>query len=132
MVSLVFVSCELVIQVLQLISCSQNMTSAFVKNAFYFRVLASANGHCTASQHSDTPKHWAAMLRTNQKFHHKFSAFGCMKIAKNYAQVFSPLSHTIKFSIMLFFFAGRHFFIRKMKIKMADRHKHVLSKVVKN
>ena len=31
-----------------------------------------------------------------------------------------------------FFFAGRHFFIRKMKIKMADRKKHVLSKVVKN
>ena len=40
MVSLVFVSCELVIQVLQLISCSQNMTLAFVKNAFYSRVLA--------------------------------------------------------------------------------------------
>ena len=31
-----------------------------------------------------------------------------------------------------YFFAGRHFFIRKMKIKMADRKKHVLSKVVKN
>ena len=30
------------------------------------------------------------------------------------------------------FFAGRHFFIRKMKIKMADRKKHVLSKVVKS
>ena len=29
-------------------------------------------------------------------------------------------------------FAGRHFFIEKMKIKMADRKKHVLSKVVKN
>ena len=40
MVSLVFVSCELVIQVLQLISCSQNITLAFVKNAFYSRVLA--------------------------------------------------------------------------------------------
>ena len=31
-----------------------------------------------------------------------------------------------------YIFAGRHFFIRKMKIKMADRKKHVLSKVVKN
>ena len=30
------------------------------------------------------------------------------------------------------FVAGRHFFIRKMKIKMADCKKHVLSKVVKN
>ena len=39
MVSLVFVLCELVIQVLQLISCSQNMTLAFVKNAIYARVL---------------------------------------------------------------------------------------------
>ena len=40
MVSLVFVSCELVIQVLQVISCSQNMTLAFVTNAFYSRILA--------------------------------------------------------------------------------------------
>ena len=40
MVSLVFISCELVTQVLQVISCSQNMTLAFVKNAFYSRVLA--------------------------------------------------------------------------------------------
>ena len=39
MVSLVFVLCELGIQVLQLISCSQNMTSAFVKNAIHARVL---------------------------------------------------------------------------------------------
>ena len=40
MASLVFVSCELVIQVLQLISRSQNMTLALVKNAFYSRVLS--------------------------------------------------------------------------------------------
>ena len=40
MVSLVFVSCELVKQVLQVISCSQNMTLAFVTNAFYSSVLA--------------------------------------------------------------------------------------------
>ena len=40
------------------------------------------------------------MLRTNQKFHHKFSVFECMKIAQNYAQVSLPLSHTIKFSII--------------------------------
>ena len=31
-----------------------------------------------------------------------------------------------------FFCAGRHFFIRKMKIKMPNRKKHVLSKVGKN
>ena len=31
-----------------------------------------------------------------------------------------------------YFFAGRHIFIRKMKIKMADCKKHVLSKVEKN
>ena len=54
-----------------------------------------------------------------------------MKIAQNYAQVSLPLSHTIQYSKMLFF-VGRHFFIRKMKIKMADRKKHALSKVVKN
>ena len=39
MVSLAFVSCELVIQVLQVISCAQNMTLAFVKYAFFSKVL---------------------------------------------------------------------------------------------
>ena len=58
-------------------------------------------------------------IRTNQKFHHKFSVFECMKIAQNYAQVSLPLSHTIQYSKMLVF-VGRHFFIRKKKIKMAD------------
>ena len=38
------------------------------------------------------------------------------------------LSNTLK----CYFFAGRYFFIRKMKIKMADRKKHVLSKIVKD
>ena len=71
-------------------------------------------------------------IRTNQKFHHKFSVFECMKIAQNYAQVSLPLSDSIQYSKMLLFFAGRHFFFRKMKIKMADRKKHELSKVVKN
>ena len=75
--------------------------------------MGSANGHCTASQHSDTPKHWASMLRTNQKFHHKFSVFECMKIAQNYAQVSLPLSHTIKFSIMLFFLLEGTFSLEK-------------------
>ena len=72
-------------------------------------------------------------IRTNQKFCHKFSVFECMKIVQNYAQVSLPLSHIIQYSKMLFF-AGilRHFFIRKMKIKMAERKKHVLSKVLKN
>ena len=53
-----------------------------------------------------------------------------MKIAQNYGHVSLPLSHT---SPKCNFFAGRHFFIRKMKIKMANRlEHHVLSKVVKN
>ena len=42
-------------------------------------------------------------IRTNQKFHHKFSVFECMKIAQNYAQVSLPLSHTIQYSKMLIF-----------------------------
>ena len=41
--------------------------------------------------------------RTNQKFHHKFSVFECMKIAQNYAQVSLPLSHTIQYSKILIF-----------------------------
>ena len=57
-------------------------------------------------------------IRTNQTFHHKFSVFECMKIVQNYAQVSLPLSHTIQYSKMLIVFAERHFFIRKMKIKM--------------
>ena len=73
-------------------------------------------------------------IRTNQKFHHNFSVFECMKIAQNYAQVsFNTFaSHYPVLQNVFFFFVGRHFFIRKMKIKMADRKKHVLSKVVKN
>ena len=54
-----------------------------------------------------------------------------MNIAQNYAQVSWPLSHTIQYSKMLFF-CWNALFIRKIKIKMADRKKHVLSKVVKN
>ena len=42
-------------------------------------------------------------IRTNQKFHHKFSVFECMKIAQNYAQVSLPLSDTIQYSKMLIF-----------------------------
>ena len=38
------------------------------------------------------------IVRTNQKFHHKFSVFECTKIAQNYAQVSLPLSHTIQYS----------------------------------
>ena len=78
-------------------------------------------------------------IRTNQKFRHKFSGFECIKIAQNYAQVSLPLAHIIQYSKMFFFFFFFFFFfcwkvlfIRKMKIKMADRKKHVLSKVVKN
>ena len=60
---------------------------------------------------------WASMLQTNQKFHQKLSLFGCKIMLK-------LVSHTIKFSKMLFF-CWNHFFIRKMKIQMADYHKHV-------
>ena len=75
-------------------------------------------------------------IRTNQKFRHKFSVFECIKIAQNYAQVSLPLAHISQYSKMFFFFffffCWKALFIRKMKIKMADRKKHVLSKVVKN
>ena len=90
----------------------------------------------TALLLSTVPGHHIGLpcIRTNQNFRHWFSAFQCMKIAQNYAQVPLPLSHTIQHSkIYIFFFAGMHFFLRK--IKMADRKKHmkhVLSKVVKN
>ena len=88
--------------------------------------------HC--SQNSDTQTGElteAQCIRTNQKFHHKFSVFECMKIAQimlKYPYLCLTLSSTPK----CYFFAGRHFFIRKMEIKMADRKKHVQSKVVKN
>ena len=42
-------------------------------------------------------------IRTNQKFHYKFSAFECMKIAQNYAQVSLPLPHTIQYSKIFIF-----------------------------
>ena len=48
------------------------------------------HGHCTASQYSAIPKHRALLTRTNQKFHHNFSVFECMKIAQNYAEVSLP------------------------------------------
>ena len=70
-------------------------------------------------------------IRTNQKFHHNFSVFECMKIAQNYA-VSLPLSHTIQYSKMSIFLLEGTFSLEKLKIKMADRKKHVLSKVVKN
>ena len=58
--------------------------------------LPSANGHCTASQYSAIPKHSRTLLtQTNQKFHHKFSVFECMKIAQNYTQVSLPSPHSI-------------------------------------
>ena len=70
-------------------------------------------------------KHRTSLLRINQKFHHKFSVFECMKIAQNYAQVFTFVSHCLVYFKMVFlfvcffvlfcfvlFFAGRHFFIR--------------------
>ena len=49
-------------------------------------------------------------IRTNQKFHHKFSVFECMKIVQNYAQVSLPLSHTIQYSKMLIFFCWKALF----------------------
>ena len=56
------------------------------------------------------------------------NAWKLLKIMLEYPYLCLTLSSTPK----CYFFAGRHFFIRKMKIKMADRKKHVLSKVVKN
>ena len=53
-----------------------------------------------------------------------------MKIAQNYAQA-SFVSHYLVHQNVLSLLEGT-FHVRKMKIKMADRHKHVLSKVVKN
>ena len=100
----------------------------------YSTKKASANGHCTPSQYSARRATNVTELQciwTNQKFHHKFSVFECMKIAQNYAQVSLPLSHTVQYFKMLIF-CWKALFIRKMKIKMADRKKHVFSKVVKN
>ena len=63
----------------------------------------SANGHFTASQYSAIPKHRALLTRTNQKFHHKFSVFECMKIAQNYAEVSLPSPHSYLYSKLLIF-----------------------------
>ena len=90
----------------------------------------------TALLLSTVPGHHIAppCIRTNQKFRHKFSVFECIKIAQNYAQVSLPLAHIIQYSkiffFFFFFFCWKALFIREMKIKMADRKKHVLSKVV--
>ena len=64
------------------------------------------------------------------------NAFKLLKIMLKYKGL-PKLSHTSlcstpKFFFFFFFVAGRHFFIRKMKIKMANHLEHVLSKVVKN
>ena len=56
-------------------------------------------------------------IRTNQKFHHKFSVFECMKIVQNYAQVSLPLSHTIQYSKMLIFLLEGTFSLEKRKSK---------------
>ena len=72
----------------------------------------------------------AQCMAKQKQFHHKLSVFECMKIAQNYAQVSLPfvLHYPVLQNVIFFFVvAGRHFFIRKMKIKMADRKKHVLS-----
>ena len=51
----------------------------------------------------------------------------CSKLCSN---ILTFVSYYLVLHNVIFFFAGRHFSIRKMKIKMADRHKHVLSKQV--
>ena len=56
-----------------------------------------------------------------------FNAWKLLKIMLKYPYLCVTLSSTPK----CYFLAGSHFFIRKMKIKMTDRKKHVLSKVVK-
>ena len=52
-------------------------------------------------------------FRTNQKFHHKFSVFECMKIVQNYAQVSLHLSHIIQYSKMLIFLLEGTFSLEK-------------------
>ena len=71
--------------------------------------------------------------RTYQKFHHKFSVFECMKIAQIMLKYpYLCLTLSSKYSKMLIFCWKALFHVRKMKIKMADHKKNVLSKVVKN
>ena len=67
-------------------------TTVWVPHTTSYR---SANGHCTASQYSAIPKHRVLLTRTNQKIHHNFSVFECMKIAQNYAEVSLPSHHSI-------------------------------------
>ena len=53
----------------------------------------------------------------------------CSKLCSS---IFTFVSHYPVLRKVSFFLAARHFSIWKMKIKMADRKKHVLSKAVKN
>ena len=77
-------------------------------------------------------------IRTNQKFHHKFSVFECMKIAHwNYAQVSLPLSHTIHEPVLqnINILLEGTFSLEKWKSKwptLLETCGDVLSKVVKN
>ena len=97
-------------------------------------VQGSANGHCTASQDSDKRANWTTVYcvyEPTKNFIINFlflTAWKLLKIILKYPCLCLTQSSTPK----CYFFAGRHFFIRKMKIKMADRTKHVLSKVEKN
>ena len=66
-----------------------------------------------------------SLLRTNQKFYHKFSVFECMKIAQNYAQVYGLgiltfqlclTPHYLLFVSLFFFFCDR---VLRMRIHCA-------------
>ena len=83
--------------------------------------MTSANGHCTASQYSAIPKHRALLTRTNQKFHHNFSVFECMKIAQNYAEVSLPSPHSYLYSKMLIFSLEGTFSLDKQNPQNGDR-----------
>ena len=52
--------------------------------------------------------------------------------SKSCSSILTFVSQYLYSTSKCYFFAGRRFFIRKIKIKMANRLKHVLSKVVKN
>ena len=78
-------------------------------------------GHCTASQDSDRRANWTAVSQTNQKFHHKFSVFECMKIAQNYVQVPYPYLcltlYLVLQNVNFFFLLEGTFSLEKLKSK---------------
>ena len=65
--------------------------------------MVTAHAALLLTQYSAIPKHRVLLTQTNQKFHHNFSVFECMKIAQNYAEVSLPSPHSYLYSKMLIF-----------------------------